>query len=474
MRGLRSVVSTTLRHLRGPRSALVPKRNSTRAAEAPPAEFQPILYKPWEKQARVHLSKARFRVVMAGRQSGKTMLGIAEICHYAMAYPNMVLWWVCPNYTVKPRAWRGLLEFLPNQYIVRKNEAERFITLGNGSTIWVKSADAKNSLVSEGLDGVVCDEAGQWAESAWTMGIRPMLGPSFKKRDADNPYRGWAIFIGTPRGRNWFHRIWLRGDVKASATDEEGGGTWDSFHWKSVESPYSSEEDIREAQETLPRDTFLQEYEADPHDNAQAVFRNHRDCIGPMGEAEGRSCLGIDLGRKHDFTGIVGINAMRRPFHVERFQLDWPQQRARIAALSLQHGAFLEVDATGLGDAFIPSLREAGLQVEPYVIGSNPAKTQLIDYLRLQFEQNSITIPDHNELLTELDTFEYLVVEEDEKKKPLERYQYGAPPGGHDDLVLALALAAWGMRGIPVYATQTTQTSNYLSPKRSRDNYLSR
>ena len=446
-----------------------------RTAEAPSLpKFLEIQYAPWEKQARVHLSEARFRVIMAGRQSGKTMLAIAEICNYAMAYPNMVLWWVCPNFTVKPRAWRGILEFIPPQIIVRKNEAERFIVLGNGSSIYVKSADARDSLVSEGLDGVVCDEAGQWAESAWTMGIRPMLGPSFKKRDKDNPTRGWAIFVGTPRGRNWFHRIWLRGSEKAHASDEEGGGTWDSFHWKSVESPYSSAEDIQEAKDTLPHDTFLQEYEADPHDNAQAVFRNHRDCIAPMGEAEGRCCLGVDLARKHDFTALVGLNAMRKVFHVERFQLEWPQQRARIAALSLQHGAFLEVDATGVGDAFIPSLREAGLQVEPYILGSNPAKTALIDYLRIQFEQNSIAIPDHPELLNELDTFEYVATQDDEKKKSLERYQYGAPPGGHDDLVLALALAAWGQRGIPIYATQNNTTSNYLGRKRNADNYMNR
>jgi hypothetical protein len=446
-------------------------RKPSSEASSPP-QYLDIQYKPWLKQARVHTSKARFRVIMAGRQSGKTMLGIAEICHFAMAYPNMVLWWVCPNYTVKPRAWRGLLEFLPPQIIVRKNEAERFIQLGNGSTIWVKSADAKNSLVSEGLDGVICDEAGQWAESAWTMGIRPMLGPSFKKRDKDNPDRGWAIFIGTPRGRNWFHRIWLRGEEKAQATADEGGGTWESFHWKSIESPYSSAEDIEEARETLPHDTFLQEYEADPHDNAQAVFRNHRDCIAPMGEPDGRSCLGIDLARKHDFTAIIGLNMMRRVFHVERFQLEWPQQRQRISALALRTGAFLEVDATGVGDAFIPSLREAGLQVEPYIISSNPQKTSLIDYLRVQFEQNSISIPDDPALLHELDTFEYLVAEEDDKKKPLEKYQYGAPPGGHDDMVIALALAAWGLRGIPVYATQTNATTNYLSSRRSTDSYL--
>src|SRR6267378_7030791 len=186
------------------RPALVLAR---RAASPEAPRYLDIHYTPWGTrledgriigQAAVHLSTARFRVVMAGRQSGKTLTGIAEIAHWAMANPKQILWRVAPNYRVKDRAWRGLLEFIPNEIILRKNETELRLELGNGSTIWVKSADAPDSLVSEGLDGVVCDEAGQWAESAWTMGIRPMLGPSFKKRDEENPRRGWAIFIGTP------------------------------------------------------------------------------------------------------------------------------------------------------------------------------------------------------------------------------------------------------------------------------------
>ena len=410
-------------------------------------------------QAMVQLSRARFRTVMAGRQSGKTLTGIAEISQWAMSEPKQILWWVAPSYRVKDRAWRGLLDFIPSEFIVRKNETELRLELGNGSNIWVKSADAPDSLVSEGLHGVICDEAGQWRESAWTQGIRPMLTVT----------KGKAVFLGTPRGRNWFHRLWLLGE-----RDPE----YESFHWKTADSPYADPEELEEAQRNLPRDLYMQEYEADPHDNAQAVFRNHRQCIGPLAEPDGRSCIGVDLARKVDFTALVGLNSKRRVFHVERFQLDWAAQRQKIASRVMGFAPnipFLEVDATGIGDQFVPDLRSAGLQVEPYIIGTNLAKTSLIDHLRISFEQNSITIPDDPQLLHELDVFEFQVKDDDGKTKSVERYQYGAPRGDHDDLVVALALANWGLRGIPIYASAPDRVTNYLNPRgRTRENYLNR
>ena len=193
--------------------------------------------------------------------------------------------------------------------------------------------------------------------------------------------------------------------------------------------------------------------------------------VTALGEPDGRSCIGVDLGRKVDFTALVGLNSKRRVFHVEKFQVDWAQQRQKIATRVMgfmPNVPFLEVDATGIGDQFVPNLREAGLQVEPYIIGTNIAKTSLIDHLRVQFEQNAITIPDEADLLYELDTFEFQAKEEDGKTKSIERYQYGAPPGGHDDLVIALALAAWGLRGIPVYANLTEGPTNYLGYRSAR------
>src|SRR5688572_19542322 len=103
-------------------------------------------YRPWSKQLDVHESEARFRVVIAGRQSGKSMTAVAEIAQWAMEDPNKVLWWLTANYEVKDKAWTDLTDHLPQDIIKSRLESKRLIVLGNNSRIYIKSADGKDSL----------------------------------------------------------------------------------------------------------------------------------------------------------------------------------------------------------------------------------------------------------------------------------------------------------------------------------------
>jgi hypothetical protein len=433
----------------------LPKTAARPAVATPAIKIQ---YLPWAKekngewvgQAPVHASTAKFRAVMAGRQSGKTMVGIAEICMDAMQNNRHITWWIAPNYKVKPRAWRGLLDFLPKEVIVKKNETENYIDLINGSQIWVKSADAPDSLVSEGLDFAVCDEAGQWKESAWFQGISPMFAARAHAK---------ALLIGTPRGKNWFHRLWLKG--------RGGDPDYQSFHWKSEDSPYVSKSFLEEQKRNIPQDTYLQEYEADPLDNAMAAFRNFKHCIrySPM-LPDAFMCLGVDLARKIDFTAVAAMNGKKQVVEVQRFQDDWPEQKRRLAATSFRlNNARMVMDANNIGDVIIQELREAGLQVEGFPI-SNQSKYNLINNLKLDFEQSRISIPNDPDLIAELEAFQF---EYDEQTN---KYTYAAPEGMHDDLVIALALAAWGQRGVPAWVNQQ-QTASYLGGGRG-SSYLRR
>lgn len=432
-----------------------------------------VAYHPWynrEKgtgQAPVHRSRARFRVVMAGRQSGKTLLGIAEICLYAMRNPGSVCWWIAPSNKVAPRAVRGLKEFLPLEAVEHKSEREdpRF-ELGNGSVIYVKSAEAEGSLVSESLDFAVCDEAGQWKEDAFNQGIRPMFlaRPNFR-----------VLLIGTPRGKNWFQRAWLRGANKASCPVclvaptkcDTHGAEWESFHWKSEDSPYTSKSELEDARRELRNDTFLQEYEADPLDNASAAFRSFRSCIrAGLAKPDQFSVIGMDLARKLDYSAFIGMNGARQVFLIERSQEDWPEQKRRATALSFQYAARAIVDATGSGDQFVADLRSFGVQAEEYVF-SYQSKQRLINNLQIAFDHGTISIPDDPILVDELESYEY---EYDEETR---RYKFSAPEGKHDDLVIALALACWGQRGAMAVAFTGSQRSTYMGRGRG-DSYLRR
>ena len=123
---------------------------------------------------------------------------------------------------------------------------DRLVRLPGGGEVVVRSADNPDSLRGEGLDFVVMDECAFMAAEAWPEAIRPAL--------ADR--RGRALFISTPKGRNWFYDLWLRG---VDPNEPE----WASWQLPTSANPYIRPEEIEAARASLPDRTFRQEFLAE-------------------------------------------------------------------------------------------------------------------------------------------------------------------------------------------------------------------
>jgi len=415
-----------------------------------------IGYAPWRDTTRgigqwfVHQSEARFRLVMAGRQSGKTMTAVAEICVDAMAHPGHIDWWICNNLETKATAWKAIVDFLPPAVVAKTNQVDRLIRLVNGSEIYVKSAAGDKSLVSASLDFIVCDEAGTWKEDAWERGVSPMILARPHAR---------VLFVSTPRSKNWFYRMWLKG-----RNNEPG---YASFHWKSEDSPFADLSYLAERRQNMRRDLYNEEFEADPLDTTGGMFRNVRACVvNAPAVADRFTCIGADLARKGDFSAAIPMDSQRRALFVERSQEDWPVQKARLARLSFEMNfARLVVDSANVGDVIVQDLRAAGLAVEDVPTNSHVVKRNIIDNLAVAFENGTIKIPGDEVLLDELESYTY-------ERLPSGVYRYTAPEGQNDDTVIALALALWGQRG--ALSRPMNHTSrNYLSRGRG-ESYMRR
>lgn len=410
-----------------------------------------INYVPWFNhdkdagQAIVHTSDAKFRIVCAGRQSGKTMVGISEICMDALEHPGHINWWVCVNLETKSTAWDALLAFLPSQVVSQTNKVERSIRLINGSQIWVKSAAGEKSLVSASLDFIVCDEAAGWKESAWERGVSPMIAAREEAR---------VLMLSTPRGRNWFWKMYQKGRPGPHKEPE-----YESFHWKSEDSPYADQAYLIERKKNMPADLYAEEFEADPLDSAGGVFRNIRNCVIRRAvAADGFTCIGVDLGQKNDFTAIVPMNSRRQALSVERIQDEYPIQKQRVGALAFQMNARLVVDEANVGLSVVQDLRAAGFSVEAVPTNSAPVKRALIENLRVAFQNNTVAIPDDPVLIEELEAYTYEVL-------PSGQIRYSAPDGQHDDTVVALALALWGQRGSLYQYAQAAGPTTYAGTR---------
>jgi hypothetical protein len=385
-------------------------------------------------QANVMASKARFRVLRAGRRWGKTQLAAHEVIRAAVGKPNQMVWWVANTDKNVRRGYRAVKAQTPRMLLEKEPPSDaandRIMQFKNGSSIEFYTAGTPDSLAGEGVNFVVVDEAALIPEMVWYQLIRPTLSDT----------GGRAMLISTPRGRNWFHKAWYRGQDPSKRL-------WESWHYKSIDSPYMNEEDIEEARDTLPSLLYEQEYLASFVANAASIFTLEGDDFDAVQEGltepEGWVNLGVDLAKKEDFSVITGSNAESRlPCVYERFNdTSWPIQEEHIIGIVREleadpavEGVSIGVDSTGIGDVVFDHLEESGLDVVPINFGSGQQKERMVRLLAADLEHSRAFITE--EMRDEHEHYEYEITNNG-------RYKFSAPEGEHDDKVAAKIVEHW-------------------------------
>lgn len=152
----------------------------------------------------VHERRARFQVVVAHRRAGKTYSVINQLIRAALTTSDRAgrFAYIAPTYKqAKSIAWDYLKYFTEPIPGRRVNESELKVDLPNGARIQLLGADNPDSLRGIYLHGCVVDEVGMMSAKIWGEILRPALSDK----------QGWAIFIGTPAGKNFFYELYTRG-----------------------------------------------------------------------------------------------------------------------------------------------------------------------------------------------------------------------------------------------------------------------
>lgn len=158
-----------------------------------------IEYEPRPLFVPFHQRHQRWACMVVHRRSGKTVSCVNDLGAKAIytPKPDSRYGYIAPFYRqAKDIAWTYTKQFL--KPVIRKiRESELRVELINDSWITLYGADNPDSLRGVYFDGVVLDEFGDMRPSLWGSVVLPTL--------IDR--RGWAVFIGTPRGKNQFYRI---------------------------------------------------------------------------------------------------------------------------------------------------------------------------------------------------------------------------------------------------------------------------
>lgn len=206
-----------------------------------------IPYKPRPFQVSVHerIERSRFAVLVCHRRFGKTVLAINHLIKQALlnTAERPRYGYLAPTYTqAKSIAWDYLKHYAGVIPGVSFNETELRADLPNGARIRLFGADNPDSLRGMYFDGVVLDEYGVMRGNVFTEVVRPAL--------ADR--KGWAVFIGTPNGKNQF---W---DIAAHA---QTSGDWEYACYKASETGVLDPDELSEARKLMTDDEYRQEFE---------------------------------------------------------------------------------------------------------------------------------------------------------------------------------------------------------------------
>lgn len=365
------------------------------------------LHNPHSAQKQVLDCDSRFIVMMAGRRFGKSL--ISQTISIDTAVNKKRVAYITPTYQLGKIFFKEIVDLLPLE-IYSKNESDLVINFITGGSIRFFTGERLDNLRGLKFHLAVVDEASfiPNLEDGWLNSIRPTL----------TDYKGKAIFLSTPRGKNYFYSLYSKAEPD-----------WQSFKFTTYDNPYIDPQEIDDARRQLPEVVFEQEYMANPAENAANPFGTQfiRNCLHPVTTMP-VVAFGIDLAKSVDWTVIVGLDENGNVAYFDRFQMDWHNTKQNIIRLPK---CPILVDSTGVGDPILEDLQREGVMIQGLKFTST-SKQQLMEGLQSAIHQGKIGYPE-GIISQELEVFEY--------QYGATGVKYSAPSGYHDDAVVALALA---------------------------------
>ena len=202
-------------------------------------------YKPRPLQKAIHKSLKRWNVLVCHRRFGKSVMSVNQLIHSALSFKgkNGRFAYLAPTYTQgKTIAWDYLKEFSQPVPGTKANESELRVDFPNGSRVRIFGCDRPDALRGIYLDGVVLDEYAQMPANLFGEVVRPSLSDR----------KGYAIWIGTPQGKNAFYDLYRQAD---------GRSEWFTAMYKASDTGILDKDELKDAQSIMTDDEYEQEYE---------------------------------------------------------------------------------------------------------------------------------------------------------------------------------------------------------------------
>jgi predicted phage terminase large subunit-like protein len=230
---------------------------------------------PWQQS--VWEDTTRFKVIAAGRRTGKSRLAAYLLIVNALQAERGHVFYVAPTQgQARTIMWDLLLE-LGHAVIKNSHVNNLELTLINNTKISLKGADRPETMRGVSLKFLVLDEYADIKPEVWELILRPAL--------ADQ--KGCALFIGTPMGRNHFYDLYKQAELG----DDE---TYKAWHFTSYDNPTLDPAEINAAKKSMSSYAFRQEFMASFESRGSEMFKEEWLKFNEE-EPEGSYYIAIDL-----------------------------------------------------------------------------------------------------------------------------------------------------------------------------------
>lgn len=369
---------------------------------------------------------SRFNVGNCGRRFGKNILGLNRVADkQVLTHP---VGWFEPTYKSLLEVWReAAIVFDP--ILKRKSVQERRFEFITGGSLEFWSLERPETIRGRKYKRIIVNEAAFVSDlmEIWQHILRPEL----------LDYEGDAWVFSTPKGRNGFWKMYQWGQ-------DDNQAEWASWTMPTSANPFIADSEIEAMRATMPDLIFRQEILAQFVDDAGGVFRGVMDSATATEldkPIDGRQYVaGVDIASKVDFTAAAVFDVeSHEQVYLDRFnRVEYPVLEDRLHALYKRFNmSAMTIEDNSIGQGVIDHLRGRGMNVIPFHT-SNTTKQAIIQGLSSAFEHGDIKILNDPVQVGELQAYEG-------KRLAGGGFSYNAPAGMHDDTVMAMAIAWYGI-----------------------------
>ena len=375
-------------------------------------------------------------VVKSRRQVGKSVLIANLLLYYAINYKGTKNYVLSPTLKQGKNIYKSIINAISGCGIIKsKNATDLFITLINGSSISIKSAEQKESLRGETCTGILCiDECAYISSEVYNI-VKPWC----------DFHKAVTLMVSTPfvkSGFFWeYYNHGLNREYNCVSID------WSDEKYQDDMDFILPPSKLEEYKKLLPKNVFLTDYLGIFIDDDGTVFTDFKKCINRNEIKDSdKLYLGIDwaAGVESDDTVIVAFNQYGKQVYLDYFNKLTPtQQIDRIEKFIVQYKnqiAVVQTELNSLGTPLTDFLKNRP-QLKTIInkfVGfntTNQSKNAIVQNLQIAFEQKEIEILEDEKQSRELATY---TAEYNAKTRNV---SYNAPNGLHDDICIAMMLA---------------------------------